>query len=172
MNRRSLLTAGLAATLLGVSLFCAAPAAHAVEYQELGELTLTKDVELPAIESRANTKDDEFSFLMRSVGNTSGTGYRDKDNDSSVYVRIDYTRGQPRMYVDGAYNDSGWGSRDCTATGYRVKHEGSQRLRNMVNEWGYNHARITTWADQYVSEVRGVWSPDCSSNTYPEMSGV
>lgn len=145
-----------------------------VAMAQTDDLYLTKDVFIPAEESLVtsdgNTGDTTFNFYMESVGNTSGTGYRNKENDSSVYVNITYCRGTPRMFVDGAYDDAGTGSRDCTAAVYRARNTEPQRMRNYVNEWGYNHARITSWADAYRSEVRGKWSPDCSTNTYPEMT--
>lgn len=120
-----------------------------------------------------NNKDDYFHFYMASAGNTSGTGFRRKDDDTSVYVRVKYSRGEPRIYVDGAKNSNGGSRRDCTAAAYRVAGIGSikqRRMRNYVNEWGYSHARITTWADRGTSEVEGYWSPDSyRSAGYAEM---
>lgn len=163
MKRRFVVKIAPVAVCLGLSLAVGVPHAVAAE-------ATTGD---SAVEVRGNNKDDKFQFYMASVGKTSGTGYRPKEDATSVYVRVDYSRGEPRIYVDGAKSSTGESYQDCSATAYRVANIGAakqRRMRNYVNEWGYSHARITTWADRSTSEVEGYWSPDSNPDAgYPEM---
>lgn len=118
-----------------------------------------------------NNKDDGFTFEMKYHNNTSATGYRKKDNDTSLYINISECRGRPQMFVDGAINDAGGRKRDCTATLYRASVLGAHRMRNNVNEWGFSHARLTSWNDlSDQAYVKGLWSPDSYRNAnYPEL---
>lgn len=55
-----------------------------------------------------NNADKAFSFQC---AGTSATGYRQKDDSSSLYLDIQGYTGNPlRLYTDGAYNTSGSGS--------------------------------------------------------------
>lgn len=122
----------------------------------------------PAIETYANTADSNFSFTMNFKGATSATGYRPKDNSSSVYVYVTKCSGRPRLYVDGAKDANGTGKQDCTATTYHATKVGQFRMRNYVNGRGFKRARLTAWAENGAAVVRGVWSPD-SKYSYVEM---
>lgn len=162
MSKRSMLR--IAPVVLGLGLSMAVGVPHAVANEVARGNSMA--------EERGNNENTRYEFLMRSTGNTSGTGFRPKLDSTSVYVRVDYSRGEPRIFVDGAMG-SGTSIRDCTATAYRVRDINGdihRRMRNFVNEWGYESARITTWADRNPSEVRGWWSPDSNPNGgYTEM---
>lgn len=120
-----------------------------------------------------NNTDKYFEFNMTYHNATSATGYRLKEDDTSLYIDIDVCRGRPQMFVDGAVNDAGSKKRDCTATRYRASVTGPHRMRNNVNEWGFSHARLTSWND--ISDqayVEGYWSPDSYRYAnYPELPG-
>lgn len=122
----------------------------------------------PAIETYANTADDTYNFTMNFKGATSATGYRPKDNSSSVYVYVTKCSGRPRLYIDGAKDANGTGKQDCTATTYHATKVGQFRMRNYVNERGFKRARLTSWAENGAAVVQGVWSPD-SKYSYAEM---
>lgn len=121
-----------------------------------------------SIEPYANTGDSGFKFNMATKNNTSATSYRRKEDKSSVYVYIKSRSGAARMFVDGANDANGAGSRDCTSTTYRARKTGKYRMRSNVYEWGYRHARLTAWGETGAAKVSGVWSPD-SKYTYQEM---
>ncbi len=123
---------------------------------------------IPAIETCANTADSTFSFSMNFRGATSATGFRPKDNSSSVYVYVTKCAGSPRMFIDGAKNANGAGAQDCTATTYHANKVGHFRMRSYVYERGFRRARLTAWAERGPAIVRGLWSPD-SMRSYPEM---
>lgn len=118
-----------------------------------------------------NNRDDKFTFEMKYHNSTSTTGYRRKEDDTSLYINISECRGRPQMFVDGAINDSGGRKRDCTAKLYRATVTGPHRMRNNVNEWGFSHARLTSWNDlSDQAYVKGLWSPDSNRNAgYPEL---
>lgn len=109
----------------------------------------------------ANNADTGFSFTLGSGGKT-GTGFRRKDDSSSVYIKILAYSGKPlRLYVDGAYDNNGSGWKDCTEGMYRSNHKGEWEMYNGVNESGRHAARLTSWAESGAGSVNGVWSPDC-----------
>ena len=116
----------------------------------------------------ANTADRSYNFQLYPKGEKGGTQFYRKDNSSSVYVHIKSRSGVHRMYVDGAKNENGLGWKDFTATTYRSRKVGQGRMRNYVNERGFSHARLTSWANQSSGFVKGVWSPDSQYN-WPEM---
>lgn len=119
-------------------------------------------------ETYANTGDTGFHFYMKSSGNTSGTGFRRKDNATAVYVHVAGHKNAPRMFVDGARNNSGSGWRDCTQGIYRARSNGKWAIHTLVYENGFRSARITSRAERADSLVTGLWSPD-SSRGYPTM---
>lgn len=163
MSKRSMLRIAPVVLGLGLSMAVGVPSAIAADAVSASEI----------VAEPKNNTDKYFHFYMASTGNTSGTGYRKKDDATSVYVYVKYSRGEPRIFVDGAMNDKGASHRDCTAANYRVAGIGEikqRRMRNYVNEWGYSHARITSWADRGTSEIEGDWSPDSNPNAgYAEM---
>lgn len=106
-----------------------------------------------------NNADTGFSFQC---SGTSATGYRRKDNSSSLYINILGYSGKPlRLYVDGAYNTNGSGGANCTEGVYRSNHYGKWEMYNQVRESGRSAARLTAWAESGYGTVNGVWSPDC-----------
>lgn len=106
-----------------------------------------------------NNADKAFSFQC---AGTSATGYRQKDDSSSLYLDIQGYTGNPlRLYTDGAYNTSGSGSMNCTQGTYRSNHKGQWEMYNLVRENGRSAARLTAWAESGYGTVIGVWSPDC-----------
>ncbi len=59
-----------------------------------------------------NNEDRDFAFQC---SGTSATGYRQKEDSSSVYIWIKGYSGKPlRLYVDGAYDNRGTGNLNCT----------------------------------------------------------
>lgn len=91
-----------------------------------------------------NNADKAFSFQC---AGTSATGYRQKDDSSSLYLDIQGYTGNPlRLYTDGAYNTSGSGSMNCTQGTYRSNHKGQWEMYNLVRENGRSAARLTAWA--------------------------
>lgn len=106
-----------------------------------------------------NNADKAFSFQC---AGTSATGYRQKDDSSSLYLDIQGHTGNPlRLYTDSAYNTSGSGSMNCTQGTYRSNHKGQWEMYNLVRENGRSAARLTAWAESGYGTVIGVWSPDC-----------
>ena len=106
-----------------------------------------------------NNGDTGFNFAC---SGTSATGYRRKDDSTSLYISILRYSGKPlRLYVDGAYNTSGSGSINCTEGTYRSNHLGAWEMYNQVRENGRSAARLTAWAESGYGTVNGVWSPDC-----------
>lgn len=167
--KRQVLCSCVAACMFAAALFPVN--AIALEEMDRASAGARSDVGSEAVTPYGNHSDKSFEFKMPKRGSTSGTGYRKKDDDSSVYVNISECRGRPRMFVDGAVNTSGGQKRNCTATVYRASVKGPHRMRNFVNEWGFSYARLTSWNDESVQAyVKGVWSPDSyKSAGYPEL---
>lgn len=124
----------------------------------------------------ANTTDTKYEFPMGD-GGTWATSGRAKQDASSTYVRIDVISRACRMYVDGASSQNGsWYNQTCYAStgksgGYaNATRVGRWRIRQNVYENGFRWARLTGWANQGVSYVSGVWSPD-SYGTYMAING-
>lgn len=106
-----------------------------------------------------NNEDRNFAFQC---SGTSATGYRQKEDSSSVYTLIQGYSGRPlRLYVDGAYDNRGTGTMNCTQGVYRANHAGEWEMYNLVRENGRSHARLTAWAESGYGTVYGRWSPDC-----------
>lgn len=106
-----------------------------------------------------NNGDTGFSFQC---SGTSATGYRRKDDSTSVYINITNYSGKPlRLFVDGASNTSGGGNKNCTQGVYRSNHLGQWEIYNLVKESKLSAARLTAWAESGYGTVGGVWSPDC-----------
>lgn len=88
-----------------------------------------------------NNEDRDFAFQC---SGTSATGYRQKEDSSSVYTLIQGYSGRPlRLYVDGAYNNRGTGTMNCTQ-----------------GVCSYSRG-LTAWAESGYGTVYGRWSPDC-----------
>ena len=106
-----------------------------------------------------NNEDRDFAFQC---SGTSATGYRQKEDSSSVYTLIQGYSGRPlRLYVDSAYDNRGTGTMNCTQGVYRANHTGEWEMYNLVRENGRSHARLTAWAESGYGTVYGRWSPDC-----------
>ena len=167
--RRGLL-GGFAALCLAASLSPVATFASEVNLAEPAKPFLPMSVLDHEIVPLNNT-DTKFEFEMKYHNSTSATGYRKKEDDTSVYINIRECRGRPQMFVDGAINDSGGRKRDCTAKLYRATVTGPHRMRNNVNEWGFSYARLASWNDlSDQAYVEGLWSPDSYRNAnYPEL---
>lgn len=149
-------------------LLCTAAAAAVLLFSPVG--AYAEEASAPAVERpsakpnarRANIEDTRYRFNMNSHGNTALTGYRRKDNASSVFLSVDACGGNPRMFVDGAWSYSGGGKQDCTVGTYRARYTGYWRIMTHVNERGLSYARLTSWAESGTAFVRGLWSPDSS----------
>lgn len=106
-----------------------------------------------------NNEDRNFAFQC---SGTSATGYRQKEDSSSVYIWIQGYSGKPLLlYVDGAYDTKGTGNMNCTQGVYRSNHADKWEIYNLVRENGRSHARLTAWAESGYGTVYGKWSPDC-----------
>lgn len=109
----------------------------------------------------ANTDNSPYRFNVASDG-TNGTEYRQKQDDTSVYIWIQSWWGVPvRLYADGAINSSGWLNMDCTQGTYRSNHPGEWQMYNLVRENGRTWCRLTCWGERGSGGVEGEWSPDC-----------
>lgn len=87
-----------------------------------------------------NNEDRDFAFQC---SGTSATGYRRKEDSSSVYIWIQGYSGKPlRLYVDGAYDNRGTGNMNCTQGVYRSNHEHEWEIYNLVRENKRSHARL------------------------------
>ncbi len=105
-----------------------------------------------------NNEDRDFAFQC---SGTSATGYRQKEDSSSVYIWIKGYSGKPlRLYVDGAYDNRGTGNLNCTQ-GVSLNHEREWEIYNLVRENKRSYARLTAWAESGYGTVYGKWSPDC-----------
>ena len=142
-----------AITRIGVGLAIAAglslgvPAASFAQEEfdtsQVSSITQNADT---GITTCTNNADRAFSFQC---AGTSATGYRQKDDSSSLYLDIQ------------GYNTSGSGSMNCTQGTYRSNHKGQWEMYNLVRENGRSAARLTAWAESGYGTVIGVWSPDC-----------
>ena len=123
-----------------------------------------KDAAALEIEPYANCDDTDYTLNLEFLKDHDGTGFRNKDDDSSLYIKIAGFSGSPaRLYVDGAYDDKGTNWTDCTQGIYRSHHYGEWKMYNLVRESGRNHARLTAWRESGPGKVWGQWSPDCCS---------
>ncbi len=138
-----------------------------VAYADDGRDSAPQTLVVTEVEPRSSA-DSAYSFSMSGNG-TNGTSGRVKDNDSSSYVRIDSITKSCRMYIDGADGKYGpWSN--CTVNGYaNATRVGKWRIMNYVNEWGYDYARLTAWANNGATSLYGVWSPD-SVGSYPSIN--
>ena len=90
-----------------------------------------------------NNADKAFSFQC---AGTSATGYRQKDDSSSLYLDIQGHTGNPlRLYTDGAYNTSGSGSMNCTQGTYRSNHKGQWAICGATDCMGGVWLRHCYW---------------------------
>lgn len=112
--------------------------------------------------------DKYYSFNLTSKGSTSGTAWRAKGSNSSVYIYISTKMGKTcRGFVDGATSGKGAGKKDCTIGTVFLANTGHWRIRNTVKESKKTHARITSWAQIGSGRVTGQWSPDCAGSYNP-----
>ncbi|MDO4437029.1 MAG: hypothetical protein Q4B77_03670 [Coriobacteriaceae bacterium] len=151
MKRQSLAKIAFASCAVAVSLMTATPVfANPVS-----------DTPETEVSTFANNADTGFAFNLGWGGKT-GTGFRRKDDSSSLYIKILGYSGNPlRLYVDGAYDNNGSGAINCTQGVYRSNHKGEWEMWNLVKENGRHSARLTSWAESGPGSVNGVWSPDC-----------
>ena len=110
--------------------------------------------------------DSTFSFILGQKGATSGTAWRSKDTSTSSYMHVSSSSGtSPLLFIDGARNSNGSGTKNCTNGGnVRAPGVGSYEIHNTVYEQGYRFARLTSWADQGAGRLSGKWSSDCQGN--------
>lgn len=165
MRSKKLYHAACSLALTGALLVAGGAPAMA---HELSVHVGTAPTEDPITILRSNTSNSSFSFPMPANG-THGTGGRAKQDASPTYVRIDSITRPCRMYVDGASSSSGvW--YNCTNGGYaRAYRTGHFQIHQTVYESGYRWARLTAWANEGASTVKGAWSPDCAGS-YPDMN--
>lgn len=151
MKRQSLTKFAFASCAVAVSLMTATPVFA----------DTVSDVAGTEVSTYANNSDTGFAFNLGRGGKV-GTGFRRKDDSSSLYIKILAYSGKPlRLYVDGAYDTGGSGWKNCTEGVYRSNHKGEWEMYNQVNESGRHAARLTSWAENGAGSVNGVWSSDC-----------
>ena len=149
-------TAALGAVVAGM------PVAASAQETGLLERPAIEDVQEPDIQTYTNNVDTGFHFSLTSKGATAATGFRRKDNNSSLYVKVTKKTGSTcRVFADGAKNDSGLGKRDCTQRVSKAYGTGEYELYNTVNENKLGYARLSAWAESGAGVLSGVWSPDC-----------
>lgn len=118
-----------------------------------------------AYASDANTG---YGFYLESKGSTDGTEWRHKAAAGSAYIHIMYHNGHHcRLYIDGALDREGRGSKNCMVGKAYDERDGQYRIRNTVRDSrhgneDYKWARLTAWAPFGTGSTNGVWSPDCS----------
>lgn len=114
-----------------------------------------------ADQAYAKTTDNTgFTFSM-GADKTAATSGRDKNDSSSVFMKISSITNPCRMYVDGKKSKTKGTWTNCTVNGYaKAKSTGKWRIKNTVHESGYGFARLTGWANKGASVVKGAWSPD------------
>ena len=112
----------------------------------------------------ADSSDRDFYFAV--TNSHDGTSAEQKDNDSSIYCKInetDYNYGQLSCYVK-AWGNNGSSTSNCDYGGNSriITFHKSTMIRNTVYENGYSKARLTfknrISSDGYY--IGGVWSPD------------
>lgn len=162
---RKTLRTGMASIILATSLIMPTGLALADSVADESGIqpTITQDVS-----TFKNNKDTGYNFKFSSKGATQGTTGRAKQDDSSVYVKVNSRSGNPiRMYVDGALTNNGhWV--DCTQGSHYANRTGEFNIYNSVFESNKRYARLTGWAYKGSGTVMGVWSPD-SYGTYPQL---
>lgn len=120
---------------------------------------------MSGISYAANRTDKTFSLSFDSTGDTDTSNYRRKDNNSKVYVKVNYVK-YGNNYVKGwvqgkKYSDSTTNHNCSGGYYYALNNKGEQWLSNYVNENGYGYARIKGSTPVGApNQVEGVWSPD------------
>lgn len=100
MKRQSLAKIAFVSCAVAVSLMTATPVFA----------DTVSDVSGTEVSTYANNADTGFSFNL-GWGGKIGTGFRRKDDSSSLYIKILAYSGKPlRLYVDGAYDNNGSGT--------------------------------------------------------------
>lgn len=120
--------------------------------------------------STRSSQDTGWSFSMKFHG-TDGVLPRKKDNNSSVYIYVQYKNmDRYNVYVDGVEGESGSGRVACTDNGeayvYRV---GEFLISNWVHERRKPYAQLTGYASYEGGSTGGLWSPD-SVGKYPYIN--
>lgn len=113
-----------------------------------------------------NNEDEGYSFDFNFWFGRANTRWRNKDTNTSVYLRVDYAdKNVMRLYVDGATSSSGANYKNLTdgknnwADSPNVS--GEYEIHNSVNETGRGWARLGASSDYGPAILNGVWSPDC-----------
>lgn len=131
----------------------------------LGATIVLGSLALAAPAFAGNTSNTYFTFNLPWTGATYGTGWRAKEDSSSTFVCATTVTNMCQLYVDGSRD--GGSPVNCTVNGSAFLREpGSYQIYQDVNEWGYNEARLTSWAQYGPAIISGYWSPD-SYGTYP-----
>ncbi len=120
---------------------------------------------MSGISSAANRGDQSFDLTFNSAGGTDTTSYRQKDDNSKVYIKVNkvkYTNNKVTGWVQGKkYSDSTTNHNCSGGYYYTLNKTGEQWMTNYVNEDGYGYARIKAEAPSNAPNVvEGVWSPD------------
>lgn len=152
-----------AATLIATVLATSAVPAFATtaERPPVDEAVVTQENNGPEITLYSNHSDTGYHFALASKDKTGATGFRRKDDTSSVFMSVTSLSGNPlRIFVDGAFNNDGYMTKDCTQGIYRPKKKGEFGLYNTVRENNRRSARLTAWAEKGAGTVSGLWSPD------------
>ena len=113
-----------------------------------------------------NNKDEGYSFDFNFWFGTANTRWRNKDNNTSVYLRVDHAdKNAMRLYVDGATSSSGANYQNLTDGKNKwvasPSIRGEYEIHNSVNETGRGWARLGASSDYGPAILSGVWSPDC-----------
>lgn len=143
---------------------------------------LAQDADIPndATTSEPRTSVDRtYRFDFSFVGATQATPARQKEDETSSYIRIDNkTIRECNVYIDGAYDiDGSYVNRTINrSTGQAggsatVTSTGQFQIYNNVYETGRRWAKLTGWAAGYTGWMEGWWSPDCiGCNRYPVIN--
>ena len=113
--------------------------------------------------SANNHGDQDFSYY--NLDDHEGiTGFRDKQDSTSSYMKCNHTNARYEAWVIGKYNREYATARNDCSHGYTYKFAtGTTKfLKNWVYENGYDQASICSiWSNPgtYVN-ANGVWSPD------------
>lgn len=127
----------------------------------------------------ANIADEGYLFSL-TTGNTSPayTGFRGKEDDSSIYVMPTAMTGtlsrvgvvvRARRTPDGPISVGLTGSKNYYYT--RANLGKGWKVYNLVKENGYSYASVGFYSQSGSGNASGVWSPDCANQgQYSEMS--
>lgn len=109
---------------------------------------------LCAVTVSADRKNSGWTFeINRDVGHT---GYRPKDNTSSIYIRVDTGYS---LYVN-PYGRNGSGAEVPCGLQQYAPIGSATHVINSVKEDGYSEAALKLYRVGGRQECTGVWSPD------------